>query len=203
VFDKFSGFGLRRNREWFAAQYFPNILKPGTTFTAPPNIRDRAGWWLGKQPWRLTSFPSRWRDPRTGDEIQVPKNMPYIPLTYGWRGHPGPVWSDVISTYPEIANGWAESDLLKMKTLLSGTPMILAGGLRLMPAPSEFMNVTDSIETIERQLGELEQHIAAGRAPILKSATKQLILERAGRQGAGVSPVIGTTPSDRHRCLFE
>lgn len=110
-------------------------------------------------------------------------------MDYRWRGHAGSVWSDVIARHAEIANGWTDADLAEMKSLLTGTPMILDGRLRLMPARAKHMKIDQPVATVREMVAKAEVHMQAGRIPILKQETldglieaaKQREIERYGR----------------------
>lgn len=209
VLDKFSGFGRLRDRGWFASEYFAECMK--ADWTPPPVNTDVkfADWWRGKQPWRLTEFPSRWRDAATGNEILLPQKTLYIPLTYKWRDHPGPVWSDVISDHREIANGWTVEELKEMQLLLNGTPMILNGQLRVMPARAEEINVSQTVGTVRRLLEKAQVHMDQGRIPILRPETSQGLVEKAKQReiekyGGLLEPDSGSKEGiDRQRGLFD
>jgi Competence protein CoiA-like family len=180
TFDKFSGFGRLRDQRWFAEQHLSDVLKPKSkAFVRTPNGRLGADRWRGKQPWRLTENPSRWRNPTTGNDYLIPAKSVYLPMNYKWKGHPGSVWSDVIARHSEIANGWTDSDLTEIRTLLTATPMILDGRLRLMPARAEFMKVEQSAATVRRWIANADTHMHAGRIPLLKPSTLDALVKRA------------------------
>ena len=109
----------------------------------------------------------------------IPAKSLFLPMNYKWRGHPGSVWSDVIAKHSEIANGWTDADLTEMRNLLTATPMILDGRLRLMPARSEHMKVEHTVATIRRWIANAEGHMQAGRIPLLKPSTLESLAERA------------------------
>lgn len=209
VLDKFSGFGRLRHRGWFASEHLAGCMRPDWTPPEATSNPKSADWWRGKQPWRLTDFPSMWRDPATGNEILLPQTTLYIPLNYKWRDHPGPVWSDVISDHPEIANGWSVEDLREMLILLNGTPMILVGQLRVMPARAEHINVTQTVGAIRHLLGKAQVHMDQGRIPILRPETQQGLVAKAQqheieRYGRLLHPDSSPkTDVDRQRGLFD
>jgi len=179
VLHRFSGFGRLRDREWFVSEYLAGCLRPGWTPQAATAGRKFANSWRGKQPWRLTHFASRWRDPATGNEFLVPRRALYVPLRYKWRSHPGPVTSDIISNHPEIANGWTDEDLNEMRLLLNGTPMILEGLLRVMPARPEHIDVKQTVGTVQNWLAKAQEHMNVGRIPLLRPETQRGLLEKA------------------------
>lgn len=208
VLDKFSGFGRMRHRGWFASEYFIGCMQSGwkpPEVNAHVNFADR---WRGKQPWRLTEFASKWRDPTTGNEILLPQKSLHIPLTYAWRGHQGPVWSDIISNHPEIANGWSVEDLKEMQLLLNGTPMILSGQLRVMPARSDQIKVKQTVATVRHLLQKAQVHMDAGRIPILRPETQQCLVEKAKQHeidqyGRLLHPDADEKKKESQRGLFD
>ena len=179
IFDKFSGFGRLRDRSWFTSEYLSQVMRPENTTSHAPNGRLRADTWRGKQPWRLTDNPSRWRHPESGNEYLIPAKSLYLPMNYKWPGHPGDVWSDVIARHSEIANGWTDAEFAEMRNLLTATPMILDGRLRLMPARAESMKVEHTATMIRGWIAKAEGHMQAGRIPLLKSSTLESLAKRA------------------------
>ncbi len=178
-FDKLSGFGIRRDRHWFEEKFLASCLKrPISPSVALASI-DFADWWQGKQPWRLTEFPSIWRDQASGNDFLIPEKSLYLPLEYKWKSHPEPVWGDVISIHPEIANGWTIPDFKRMLGFLCGTPMILHGRLRVMPRRAEHITVTNPLTAIKFGIEQARLHMKFGRVPILRSETEQMLLEKA------------------------
>ncbi|MBM3984054.1 MAG: hypothetical protein FJ304_28065 [Planctomycetes bacterium] len=138
--------------------------------------------WQSNCPYKTTKYPTLWVSHASSGTVTVPIGTPYLPLNYDWV-HPNtgrrPVWGDVIEKYPELASGWEKDALRRMQQLLSGTPMILGGFLRIMPVPSDRIRVTTTVQGTEQLLAELDRHIGAGRVPVLKNETKRAILERA------------------------
>lgn len=179
VLDKFSGFGRLRDREWFESEYLADCMEPGWKAPEVDGNVKFADRWRGKQPWRLTSFPSKWRDPVTGNEFLVPKKTTYIPLPDMGRDKPEPVWADIISDHPEIANGWSVHELKEMLLLLGGIAMILKGRLRVMPPPAKYITVPHTVATVQKLLDKAQAHMGAGRIPILRKETLDVIVERA------------------------
>lgn len=204
TFDRFSGFGQLRDQSWFASRFLSDVMKPGSTTSHAPKGRLEADMWRGKQPWRLTDNPSRWRNPESGSEYLIPAKSLYLPMNYRWRGHPGSVWSDVIARHGEIANGWSAAELAEMRNLLTATPMILDGRLRLMPARAENMKVEHTATTIRGWIAKTEGHMQAGRIPLLKPSTLEVLVKRAEdheikRYGRRLSP---TQNEDQQQKLF-
>ncbi len=66
-----------------------------------------------------------------------------------------------------------------MKSRLSGTPAILDGLLRLIPAKAEEINPQLSADNLEAFItNDLNRHMDAGRIPVLKSETLNLLRSR-------------------------
>lgn len=209
LLDKFSGYGQLRSRKWFASKYLAGCMRSAWNPKDDKPGREYADWWRGKQPWRLTDFPTKWRDPASGGALLIPKKTPYIPLSYRWRGHAEPVWAEIISAHPQIANGWEPRELNDMLKLLAGMPMIIRGSLRVMPARPEHNEVAQAAPTIQRWLEKAQGHMAAGRIPILRPETQQLLLEKVKQRQvdgltAGVSKdVVPKERSNPQRGLFD
>lgn len=179
TFDKFSGYGLLRDQSWFANQFLSDVIRPDNTLATLSSGRLAADRWQGKQPWRLTDNPSRWREPATGRVYALPAKSLYLPMNYKWNNSEGSVWSDVIQEHDRLANGWTESELSDMKRLLNGMPIILNGRLRLMPRPANQMQVEHTVSTIQQWIGKTDAHMQAGRIPLIKSATFEALVDRA------------------------
>jgi len=179
ILDKFSGYGMMRDRGWFVSKYLDecvNVDWSPPEKSSPLKYADR---WNSKQPWRLTDFPSRWRDPVSGGETNIAKKTPYIPLDYKWEGHSGPIWSEVITDHSALSNGWDVDGMEEMKLLLTGTPMILDGLLRVMPIRSEHMRAKHRVSTVQRWIDKARTHMKAGRIPILHEKTLEGLIEKA------------------------
>ncbi len=182
TFDKFSGYGLLRDQSWFANQFLSDVIRPDNTLATLSSGRLAADRWQGKQPWRLTDNPSRWRDPATGRIYVLPAKSLYLPMNYKWNSSEGSVWSDVIQDHDRLANGWTESELSDMKRLLNGMPMILNGRLRLMPRPANQMQVEHTVSTIQQWIGKADAHMQTGRIPLIKSETFESLVNRAKKR---------------------
>ena len=112
------------------------------------------------------------------------------------------MWSDVIAKHSEIANGWTDADLTEMRNLLTATPMILDGRLRLMPARVEHMKVEHTAATIRRWIAKAEGHVQAGRLPLLKPSTLESLAERAEQHeiekyGQRLNPALNEDPQKK------
>ncbi len=182
TFDKFSGYGLLRDQSWFAIQFLSDVIRPDKTFATLSSGRLAADGWEGKQPWRLTDYPSRWRDPTNGYVYSLPANSLYLPMHYKWNTSEGSVWLDVIRDHEGLANGWTESEFSDMKKLLNGTPMILNGRLRLMPRPANQMQVEHTVSTIQQWISKADAHMLAGRIPLINSETFESLVDRTKKR---------------------
>jgi hypothetical protein len=179
VLHKFSGFGRVRHRKWFIDEYLGPRRRPGA-IALPAKSRSVRNRWPGKQPWRLTDWPSRWM--RSGQVRLLPKKTICIPAGYDWAlpsGERHPVWSEIIAEHAQIANGWTNAELTKMRDLLHGIPMILDGELRVMPSPSHLIDVKQSAAAVRSLLSAADSHAVAGRIPALKDETRAALIQRA------------------------
>jgi hypothetical protein len=183
-FWKCSGFGLARDRRWFVEQYLSQKTLgggiPPTWVPSPGEVQSNP--WEKDCPYSTTWHPTRWM--MADGELRLPGRTKHLPLNYSWRtpstGHTRPVWQDIIDLFPGLANGWTEGSLHEMKEFLNATPMIFEGLLRLMPStdPSTYKPGA-SLSVAQDLLRKAEAHIAGGRIPVLKSRTKEQMLERA------------------------
>lgn len=182
----FCGFGLWRERAEFSDRFLANCRKPGAEVSPRGgDERELHCGWQRVQPWSGTSFPSKWRDPTVGQESLLPANTAYVPLddvattVRLTRKAPRSVAAQIIGAYPELANGWTEPDLREMLQLLAGSPMLLMGSLRVMPAPAEWIRPRHSAAVVGRWLEKARRHSDAGRIPILRGETERLLLDKA------------------------
>ena len=182
TFNKFSGYGWLRDQSWFANRFLSDVIRPDIALDTLSAGRLAADRWQGKQPWRLTDNPSRWRDPTTGCVYTLPAKSLYLPMNYKWNKSDGCVWSDVIRDQDGLANGWTESELTDMKRLLNGMPMILNGRLRVMPSPANQMQVEHTVSTIQQWIGKADAHMQAGRIPLIKSGTFEALVDQAKKR---------------------
>jgi hypothetical protein len=88
-------------------------------------------------------------------------------------------YDEVIDKHPEIATGWTKETLRQMKDFLGGKIVILGGYLRILPPKANAIQVKTTVIATEHLLHLAEGHIDAGRLPLLKDATKQVLLEKA------------------------
>jgi hypothetical protein len=92
-----------------------------------------------------------------------------------------PITDDIIEGFSDIANGWSKTELKEMQQLLCGTPVILDGCLRIMPAlPGDPRWERTSVRplSVHTLMCQSEGHARAGRIPILKESTKRAIVDR-------------------------
>lgn len=181
LLSKFSGYGVIRDKGWFVSTYLDGCVKPDRLSPSTNSLPKWADSWRSEQPWRLTDFTSKWRDPETGEEKEIVKKTPYIPLKYKWSTQPNPVWYDVIADHKKLSNGWDVDSLKEMKILLTGTPMILDGLLRVMPARFEEMQAENNVSVVQLWIEKARTHMEAGRIPILREKTFEGLVERAKR----------------------
>ena len=177
---KMDGFGRTRSREWFAERYLSDRLRDGAT---PQSFRSsRQCRWYKHERYKRTEHASRWNDPETNIPATFPKDSICMPLNWYFTqtGKP-PVdeWKRIVDQHPQVANGWTKDELDAMRQFLSGKIMILDGFLRLMPSPPEKIKVEMTASDMRAKLDRVEEHIAAGRIPILKETTKQQLLKNA------------------------
>lgn len=182
LFHSFSGVGVVRDREWFVQQFLADRLS-GVTLPdleqLPPI--DRTSMFDGR-PWGFASDSSHWVI--NGREQVLPAGTPYIPIDYDKRNPYSlrpPVWSEVIAKYSDMALGWTGEAFDEMKQFLRGTPVILEGRLRLMPASPDRTRAFTIVEEQQELLQKAEPHINAGRLPRLSAEYRSLLVQR-GRE---------------------
>jgi len=182
-----SGFGLIRTREWFAEAFLSNVRQPssclGRRFT--PVVRESYPWEKKSPVWKL-KYPTKWVDPTTGNIVTFRKRTEYIEVnhytyTVGDSQNKQLDHDKLIELHPEIANGWTKEGLRQMKEFFYGTAILLGGLLRLLPLPAAAIPVKRTVSATQHLLRLAEDHIQAGRLPILKPSTKEGLLEKARR----------------------
>lgn len=182
VLDGFAGFGLTRDRAWFVQNYLAGRRNDVPLSPCKARVKS-VDLWASKPPWKNTPFSSEWIDPRLGIKVHYAASAPYLPVHCSWANQREkrnwPVWWDIISHYPELANGWTQAEMQAMQALLGGFPLILGGYLRLLPARARDMKVQEGVEVVADLLQRAKEHSRAGRIPLLKEETRQLILEQA------------------------
>lgn len=180
-----SGVGLVRSREWFAQEFLSDVQQPGIIaggLFIPEGGSSNP--WDKKSPvWKL-KHDTRWMDPTSGRVITFPKWSEYIKVnyyTYRVGDSQNKQWDHdkLIDRHPELANGWTKDGLRQMKEFFAGTAIILGGLLRVLPLPASSIPVNKSVSATERLLSVAEEHIRAGRIPVLKDSTKSGLVEKA------------------------
>jgi hypothetical protein len=177
---RFDGFGWTRSREWFAKRYLSGRLRDGTSPKSFPSSR-QCRCCKKRRRYKKTQDASRWNDPETNTIVTIPKDSIFIPCTYQFipsGKQPIDEWERIVDQLPQIANGWTKDELDKMKQLLNGTIMILDRVLRLMPSSPE-REVKMTAREMQAKLDHVEEHIAAGRIPILEETMKRQLIESA------------------------
>jgi hypothetical protein len=180
-----SGFGVVRSREWFAEAFLSDVHRPESRANDPyvPEGGTSDPWARKSPVWKV-KHPTRWMNPATGQIVTYPTWTEYIWLRYGTRmgsDRRETVWDydRVIDHHPEIANDWTKESLRRMEDFLHGKVVILGGLLRVLPIPADIIRVNRTVSATQQTLQEAEDHIQAGRLPILKDTTKQSLLEKA------------------------
>jgi hypothetical protein len=179
-----SGFGLTRSWEWFADFFLSDVRQPGTSMAAFVPQPDGTDPWARKSPvWKM-KYPTKWLEPGTGQAVVYPEWTPYIEVMTGWyrRGDKeNTTWDydEVIDKHPEIATGWTKEGLRQMHDFLGGKIVILGGYLRILPPKADAIQIKTTVSATEHLLHLADKHIRAGRLPVLKSATKEGLLEKA------------------------
>lgn len=123
---------------------------------------------------------------QAGKEVILSVRTPVLRLNFTWKLAKKPITDDVIDKYPEMANGWTKESLHEMEGLLTGMPVIFGGFLRVMPALPAQMRVNMPLMTAWDLWGKAEEHMRAGRIPVLKKETKDRIMalsEQFGKSG--------------------
>lgn len=105
----------------------------------------------------------------------IPLNW-YFKRTGEPRAHE---WERIINEHAQLANGWTKQELTAMKDFLNGELLILDGSLRVMPAPIGKISVNMTVSATKDHLARVEQHVAAGRLPILQESTKAQLISGA------------------------
>jgi hypothetical protein len=156
------------------------ILKDGAT---PKSSRsNRQCRWYKHKRYEETAHPSQWNDPETSCVVMIPKNSMYLPLNWYFTTPGKPrvdEWERIVDQHPQVANGWTKDELDVVRRFLNGTVMLIDGFLRVMPSPPEKIDVEITVSDMRAMLNRMDKHIAAGRIPILKEATKQRLLDKA------------------------
>lgn len=129
-----------------------------------------------------TKHASYWKDSDTHEDFTIPKGSLCIPLDWYFKkpGEPRVYeWERIIKEHEQLANGWTKPELNGMRDFLRGELWILDGLLRIMPSPIGDISLNMTVSAAKDHLARAEKHIAAGRLPILKEATKERLIESA------------------------
>ncbi|QDV43936.1 hypothetical protein Enr13x_37960 [Stieleria neptunia] len=175
---KLSGFGRVRTQQWFAEQYLSGVLEDRARPSAghrSPTIR-----WSGSHRFDKTKHASRWMI--NWKPVTIAKNTPCIALNWYTKpvGEPRIYERDqIVNHHPVLANGWSAVELVRMERFTNGRAIILDGLVRVMPAPLEQITVEMSVSAAREHIAHVEEHIQAGRMPVLKDATKAELISRA------------------------
>ena len=171
---KMNGFGKVRSRQWFAEQYLDLRSKPPATLDSRP-IR-----WLKDRRYSFTAHSTSWNHPQSQSVLTIPKGSAYLPMNWYQVGVPRIFeWERIIDQHAELANGWTKETLPRMERFLNGKIIVLDGQLRLMPSAAASIAVVNTVAETVAIIAELETHAAAGRIPIPKDSTKELLLRAA------------------------
>lgn len=180
-----SGFGMTRSREWFAHELLSDVRQPGSSAGGLfiPQGGSRNPWDKKKPVWKF-QHETKWIDPATGRMVTFPKGTEYIEVNYytykvGDRQNKQRDHDKLIDRHPELANGWTKEGLRQMKELFRGTAIILDGLLRVLPRSASSIPANRSVSSTEHLLSLAEEHIRAGRLPVLKDSTKSGLIEKA------------------------
>ena len=121
-------------------------------------------------------------DPQHGDVVTMPKGTVCLPLTWRFKSS-GKDWENewerVISNHPGLSIGWTKNELINTRDILAAKIIILDGYLRLMPSPADAIDVKSAVSEMKTRLQRIDEHVAAGRLPLLKESTKQQLLKAA------------------------
>jgi hypothetical protein len=180
-----SGFGLVRSREWFAQEFLSDVRQQGSSaggLFIPEGGSSNP--WDRKSPvWKL-KHDTKWIDPASRHVVTIPKWTEYIKVNYytckvGERQNKQWDHDKLIDQHHDLANGWTKEGLRQMKEFFAGTAIILGGLLRVLPLPASSIPVNRSVNSTEHLLSLAEEHIRAGRVPVLKDSTKSVLIEKA------------------------
>lgn len=152
----------------------------------PPFVPEPGGSdpWGKKSPvWKL-KHDTKWMDSGSSRTVTYGKWAEYIKLNYyhytvGDSQNKRFDYDNVIDRHPDITNSWTKESLRQMMQFFSGEAIILGGLLRVLPIPAVSIRVTATVSATEHLLRLADEHIQAGRLPVLKDATKQGLLEKA------------------------
>ena len=204
---KMDGFGRTRSREWFANRFLVDRLREGAT---PRSFRSNVQCkWHKDMRFSRTKHASRWHDPETNEVVTIPKGALCIPLDWYFKRTGEPrvhEWERIIDEHEQLTNGWTKPELVAMKEFVHGELVILDGSILVMPAPAEKINVNMTVSATKDHLARVEQHVAAGRLPILPESTKAQLIRGAEAhersQYGGLLASQQKAPRDQQHRLF-
>ncbi|MGO8752428.1 MAG: competence protein CoiA [Thermoguttaceae bacterium] len=181
-FPDCSGVGYARNRDWFVTEYLADCLREGArVIPIPSDDEPKANPWENRCPYYSIKHPTRWIESSTGEQRLVPAGAKCMPLNWVWKaaGKNRPFFHDIIDQFPDLCLGWTKPELQAMLDLLSGTAVMFEGRLRVMPQTPDKMRVRMTVSTAAALLKQAEEHIRAGRVPVLRDETKAKIIQLA------------------------
>ncbi len=182
-FPHCSGFGRKRDRRWFMSEYLSDVVRPNVKVTVVRSPDEGAfNPWETNCPYETTKHATIWIDPDAGTDVTLPKGTPFLPLLYELRvtgGTRQPQSHVLMERYPMLANGWTKQEFDQMRNLLGGYAIMLGGQLRLLPMVAKYNKNQRTVNSTKALLQKADEHIQAGRIPILKDQTKAELLVRA------------------------
>lgn len=175
---------MTRDRSFFIERYLSQIIIAEVERVQSDDRQPDP--WAERCPYRPVGFPTKWNI--DGVPQIFPAETAMIPVHNSPRHRQSEVTDVIIEGFSDIANGWSKPDLRAMQQLLCGTPVILEGSLRIMPAlpgDSRWARSDVSPFSVHTLLSQSEDHARAGRIPLLKDSTKRALVERNFQGGRG------------------
>jgi hypothetical protein len=196
VFPEIHGLGIRRDREWFIERHLSDVITAEVERVRSDDVYPDP--WADRSPHRPVGFPTKWSidgEPRILSAATVMISL--VDAPHRRRT----VTDEIIESFGDIANGWTKSDLNDMQQLLRGTPVVLDGCLRVMPAlPGDVRWRSSGVSplAVYSLMSQADGHARAGRIPLLKESTKRAIVERTncGAKAQGMQLWGGRTCRD-------
>lgn len=178
-----SGYGIARERRWFVDKFLRTSLRDAVQLEIIPSAaKTRSNPWEANCPYDPIAYPTKWLTP-SGQEIIIPVGTMALRMSSPVECRNRPFTDVLIDRSPEIANGWTKESLHEMEGLLTGTPVIFEGLLRVLPALPKAMNVRMLPRTAWDLWPKAEEHMKRGRIPVLKETTKDRILSLSEQYG--------------------
>jgi hypothetical protein len=180
----FHGFGQVRSHEWFAQNYLSEVLSSSAKVrTAIPEAYGTKGGFVGKNSIDYSPHRVKWLNPDSRETVESKSGVPIVSLNYKWVNRLSedrrPVWTDIIDKHPKIARGWDTSSFRRLLGFFGGKPLILNGGVTMLPSPPEKVVIDMPVSSVEQLLSEADEHIRQGRFPVLKEQTRKRLIEKA------------------------